>query len=176
MSGEALGFVETIGLTAAVEAADTAVKSANVRLIGYELAKGDGMTTVKLEGDVGAVKSAVNAAAAAAARVGQVVSIHVIPRPAKGTGQITRSRDTVGLNKTEKPVPPSVAAPVVPTPNVTEPPPNDPDPVQLPLEPSIVADEVKTDEVKTDEVKANEVKTNEVKDGKRSGRAKKSGN
>jgi microcompartment protein CcmL/EutN len=102
MAGNALGFIEAIGLTAAIEAADSAVKSANVRLLGYELARGDGMTTVKIEGDVGAVKAAVKAAEAAAAKVGQVVSAHVIPRPAGGTERITLSRETVGLPKAEK--------------------------------------------------------------------------
>lgn len=99
MTGNALGFIETIGLTAAIEAADAAVKSANVRLLGYELARGDGMTTVKVEGDVGAVKSAVKAAELAAAKVGKVVSTHVIPRPAAGTERIVLSRETVGLGK-----------------------------------------------------------------------------
>jgi microcompartment protein CcmL/EutN len=103
MAGNALGFIETIGLTAAIEAADSAVKSANVRLLGYELAKGDGMTAVKIEGDVGAVKAAVKAAEMAAAKVGRVVSVHVIPRPASGTERITLSRETVGLPKAAKP-------------------------------------------------------------------------
>ena len=99
MTGNALGFIEVIGLTAAVEAADTAVKSANVRLLGYELARGGGMTAVKVTGDVGAVKAAVKSAAAAAGKVGQVVSVHVIPRPASGTERIVLSRETVGLDK-----------------------------------------------------------------------------
>jgi microcompartment protein CcmL/EutN len=102
MTGNALGFIETIGLTAAIEAADSAVKSANVRLLGYELAGGDGMAAVKIEGDVGAVKAAVKAAEAAAAKIGRVVSTHVIPRPAEGTERITRSRETIGLGKAEK--------------------------------------------------------------------------
>lgn len=108
MSGNALGFIETIGLTAAIEAADTAVKSANVKLLGYELAKGDGMTTVKIEGDVGAVKAAVSAAQAAASRIGQVVATHVIPRPSRGTEQIVLSADTVGLAKPDAPKPAAV--------------------------------------------------------------------
>jgi microcompartment protein CcmL/EutN len=102
MTGNALGFIETIGLTTAIEAADSAVKSANVRLLGYELAKGDGMAAVKIEGDVGAVKAAVKAAESAAAKIGRVVSVHVIPRPAGGTERITLSRETVGLPKAEK--------------------------------------------------------------------------
>lgn len=99
MTCNALGFIEAVGLTAAIEAADAAVKSANVRLLGYELARGGGMTTVKIAGDVGAVKAAVKAAEAAAEKVGQVVSIHVIPRPAAGTERIVLSRETVGLGK-----------------------------------------------------------------------------
>lgn len=109
MTGNALGFIETIGLVAAVEAADSAVKSANVRLLGYELARGDGMTAVKIEGDVGAVKAAVKAAEAAATKVGRVVSTHVIPRPASGTTQIVLSRETVGLGKVEKTAAPKPA-------------------------------------------------------------------
>jgi microcompartment protein CcmL/EutN len=102
MTGNALGFIETVGLTAAIEAADSAAKSANVRILGYELAKGDGMATVKVEGDVGAVKAAVKAAEAAAGKVGRVVSVHVIPRPAEGTERIVRSRETVGLGEAKK--------------------------------------------------------------------------
>jgi microcompartment protein CcmL/EutN len=96
MHQKALGLIETIGLTAAVEAADAAVKSANVTLVGYELAKGGGMTVVKLQGDVGAVKAAVDAGAAAAAKVNKVVSVKVIPRPAVGIAGMVFSPDTVG--------------------------------------------------------------------------------
>ena len=78
---KSLGLIETQGLAGGIEAADAAVKSANVRLIGYELTKGGGWTTVKIEGDVGAVKAATDAGAAAASRVGELVSVHVIPRP-----------------------------------------------------------------------------------------------
>lgn len=80
MSGEALGMVETKGLVASVEAADTMTKSANVTLIGYEKI-GSGLVTTMVRGDVGAVKAAVDAGAAAAEKVGTVVSKHVIPRP-----------------------------------------------------------------------------------------------
>jgi ethanolamine utilization protein EutM len=76
----ALGMVETRGLVAAVEAADAMVKAANVILIGSEYV-GGGYVTVMVRGDVGAVKAATDAGAAAAKRVGEVVSIHVIPRP-----------------------------------------------------------------------------------------------
>jgi len=76
----ALGMVETHGLVAAVEAADAMVKAANVVLIGSEYV-GGGYVTVMVRGDVGAVKAATDAGAAAAKRVGEVVSVHVIPRP-----------------------------------------------------------------------------------------------
>ena len=76
----ALGMVETKGLVAAIEAADTMVKSANVTLVGYEKI-GSGLVTVMVRGDVGAVKAATDAGSAAASKVGELVSIHVIPRP-----------------------------------------------------------------------------------------------
>ncbi len=80
MVKEALGMVETKGLVGAIEAADAMVKAANVTLIGYEKI-GSGLVTVMVRGDVGAVKAATDAGAAAADRVGEVVSVHVIPRP-----------------------------------------------------------------------------------------------
>lgn len=80
MQQEALGMVETKGLVAAIEAADTMVKSANVNLVGYEKI-GSGLVTVMVRGDVGAVKAATDAGSAAASKVGEVISIHVIPRP-----------------------------------------------------------------------------------------------
>ena len=76
----ALGMVETRGLVGAIEAADAMVKSANVQLIGKEQI-GGGLVTVMVRGDVGAVKSATDAGAAAAEKVGELVSVHVIPRP-----------------------------------------------------------------------------------------------
>lgn len=80
MSNEALGMVETKGLVGAIEAADAMTKAANVALIGYEKI-GSGLVTVMVRGDVGAVKAATDAGAAAAERVGELISIHVIPRP-----------------------------------------------------------------------------------------------
>lgn len=77
---EALGMIETKGLVGAIEAADAMTKSANVKLIGYEKI-GSGLVTVMVRGDVGAVKAAVDAGACAAAKVGEIVSQHVIPRP-----------------------------------------------------------------------------------------------
>ena len=76
----ALGMVETKGLVSAIEAADAMVKAANVTLVGKELV-GGGLVTVLVRGDVGAVKAATDAGAAAAERVGELISIHVIPRP-----------------------------------------------------------------------------------------------
>ena len=76
----ALGLIETKGLVGAVEAADAMVKAANVRLIGREQI-GGGLVTVMVRGDVGAVKAATDAGAAAAGKIGEVVSVHVIPRP-----------------------------------------------------------------------------------------------
>ncbi len=81
MTSTAIGLIETIGLVAAIEAADAAAKAANVTLLGYENTKGGGMITIKIVGDVGAVKAAVAAGTAAAFKVGQVKSCHVIPRP-----------------------------------------------------------------------------------------------
>ena len=80
MTGEALGLIETRGLVGSIEAADAMVKAANVQLVGYEQV-GGGYVTVMVRGDVGAVKAATDAGAEAAARVGEVVSVHVIPRP-----------------------------------------------------------------------------------------------
>jgi microcompartment protein CcmL/EutN len=80
MPFEALGLIETKGLTAALEAADAMVKTADVVLVGKEYI-GAAYVTVMVRGDVGAVKAATDAGAAAARRVGELVSVHVIPRP-----------------------------------------------------------------------------------------------
>ena len=80
MSNEALGMVETKGLDGAIEAADEMTKAAYDALIGYEKI-GSGLVTVMVRGDVGAVKASVDAGAASARAVGEVVSVHVIPRP-----------------------------------------------------------------------------------------------
>ena len=76
----ALGMVETRGLVAAIEAADAMVKAANVQLVGKEQV-GGGLVTVMVRGDVGAVKAATDAGAAAAEKIGELISVHVIPRP-----------------------------------------------------------------------------------------------
>ena len=80
MALEALGMVETRGLVAAIEAADAMVKAANVTLIGTEKI-GSGLVSVMVRGDVGAVKAATEAGGAAAEKLGEVIAIHVIPRP-----------------------------------------------------------------------------------------------
>ena len=77
---QALGMIETKGLVDSIEAADAMVKAANVKLIG-KVHVGGGLVTVMVRGDVGAVKSATDAGAAAAERVGDLISVHVIPRP-----------------------------------------------------------------------------------------------
>lgn len=107
MSQRSLGLIETFGLLPAVEAADAAIKSANVDLIGYEFAKGSGMTVVKVEGDVGAVKAAIAAASMAASKVGKVAATRVIPRPATGLEAMVRNGDTKGYTPPEPPAPPS---------------------------------------------------------------------
>ncbi|WP_373054840.1 BMC domain-containing protein [Vibrio salinus] len=104
MSGQSLGLIETIGLTAAVEAADAAVKSANVNLAGYEITKGSGLIVVKLEGEVGAINAAVSAGVAAANQVGKVWAHKVIARTADGIDTIIHSSDTVHSEKNEQPV------------------------------------------------------------------------
>ena len=80
MAMEALGMVETRGLVAAIEAADAMVKAANVALIGTEKI-GSGLVSVMVRGDVGAVKAAVEAGSQSAARLGEIIASHVIPRP-----------------------------------------------------------------------------------------------
>ena len=102
---KALGLIETRGLTASITAADAAVKSANVVLLGREYTRGAGLTSIKIEGDVGAVKAAVDAGAQAASAVGEVVSAHVIPRPNDGIDNICvyNERMVGGTSQMEKP-------------------------------------------------------------------------
>jgi len=87
MALQALGLVETKGLVAAVQAADAMVKAANVRIVTRQQ-PGGGLIAIIVQGDVGAVKAAVDAGAAAANQVGQVVSAHIIPRPHEGMDEI----------------------------------------------------------------------------------------
>jgi ethanolamine utilization protein EutM len=94
MNMEALGMIETKGFVGAVEAADAMVKAANVVLVGREYI-GAGYVTVLVRGDVGAVKAATDAGAAAARRVGELVSVHVIPRPHRELEQVLEASGIV---------------------------------------------------------------------------------
>ena len=96
---QALGSIEVVGLVAGVEAADVACKTADVNLIGYELARGGGYVTVKVEGQVAAVQVAMAAAEVAASKLTRVVSRIVIPRPHQELESIVFSAATVGLTK-----------------------------------------------------------------------------
>jgi len=84
---EALGMIETKGLVALVEASDAAVKAANVKLVGWQKI-GSGLVTAFVVGDVAAVKAAVDAGATAGGRIGEVVSVQVIPRPHEDLGAV----------------------------------------------------------------------------------------
>ena len=86
MALQALGMIETRGLVALIEASDAMCKAANVELVGWDKV-GSGMVTAFIRGDVAAVKAATDAGAAAAAKVGEVVSVHVIPRPHDDLGK-----------------------------------------------------------------------------------------
>ncbi len=99
MYKQSIGLIETIGLTCGVVAADVAVKTANVQLIGYELTKGNGMVTVKIAGDVGSVNAAVDAAVKAANEVGKVFSAKVIPRLGDNVDKLIFTEDTIGYTK-----------------------------------------------------------------------------
>jgi microcompartment protein CcmL/EutN len=99
MEKESLGLIETLGLVAAIEAADAGSKAANVTLRGYERARA-GLITVAFVGDVAAVRAAVSAAAAAAKRVGTVVSVHVIARPDNQL-HVARTNGTTSAAKTD---------------------------------------------------------------------------
>ena len=120
MTSKALGLIETIGLTAAIEAADAAVKAANVTLLGYENARGGGLITIKLAGDVGAVKAAVSAGSAAALRIGQVKSCLVIPRPHDEIeiliDQVDRGRAAAPAAEKPKPAITTASRPAAPAP------------------------------------------------------------
>src|SRR5215211_8110772 len=97
----ALGMVETKGLVGAIEAADAMVKAANVVLIGSEYV-GGGFVTVMVRGDVGAVKAATDAGAAAARRVGELISVHVIPRPHTEVERVLPTNGRTGYSPDER--------------------------------------------------------------------------
>jgi ethanolamine utilization protein EutM len=98
---EALGMVETKGFVGAVEAADAMVKAANVQLLGKEYI-GAGYVTIFVRGDVGAVKAATDAGAAAARRVGELISVHVIPRPHAEVERVLPFSGRTGFSPDEK--------------------------------------------------------------------------
>ena len=127
---KALGMIETRGLVASIEAADAMVKAANVTLTCKEHV-GGGLVTVMVRGDVGAVKAAVDAGAAAAERVGELVSVHVIPRP---------HEELEGILTTPAPVTPTPKPPKEPEkvqePPVSEPPAPQPEPQPEPEAPA----------------------------------------
>ena len=105
---QALGMIEVYGYLTAVEALDSALKAANVSRLGVEKVRG-GLVTVLVEGDVGAVKAAMDASAAAAERVGTVISVHVIPRPADDVARMLK-----GGKEPEEPTPPEPEKPSEP--------------------------------------------------------------
>jgi microcompartment protein CcmL/EutN len=107
-----LGTIEVLGLPAAVEAADVALKTADVKLIGYETTDGMGMVAVKIEGQVSAVQAAVAAASAAAARVSKVFATSIIARPSDQVESVVYTAETVGYAKPKPAAAPEpVAAP-----------------------------------------------------------------
>lgn len=98
---QALGTIETLGMVAAIAAADAAAKAANVELIGYELTRGGGYVNVKVQGAVDAVQSSMDAAKMAAERISKVISLSVIARPSSQMEKIIFSADTVGAGAPE---------------------------------------------------------------------------
>src|SRR4030042_1714552 len=108
MKNNSLGLIETWGIVPAIVAADAASKAALVSLLGYELARG-GLVTIKVVGDVAAVKAAVSAGAAAAEKVGKVISVHVIPRPDRQLPIIQPGHK--GQEKAQETEPPSAPPP-----------------------------------------------------------------
>lgn len=96
---KSLGIIEAIGLATGIEAMDAALKSANVELLGYEFCKGNGMTTIKIEGNVGAVTAAVSAANSVASKANGVFASKVIPRPSAGIDMLIHNNETVGYVK-----------------------------------------------------------------------------
>ncbi|MEK6266467.1 MAG: BMC domain-containing protein [Clostridium sp.] len=97
-----LGIIETVGLVAAIAAADVALKTANVYLIGYEISNGDGLITVKIQGDVSAVNAAIKSAKISAAKVNTVLSTTVIARPDEKLVKLILTDETVGLEKSSE--------------------------------------------------------------------------
>lgn len=98
MSDLSLGIIEVIGLAGAIEMADICLKSANVKLVGYELTKGDGMAVVKIEGNVGDVKAAIEASKLAVSKGCKVFGYKIIPRPSDEIEFLVRNKETIGFN------------------------------------------------------------------------------
>jgi microcompartment protein CcmL/EutN len=117
---KALGLIETIGLVPAIEAADAAVKAANVVLLGYSNTKGGGKITVKVVGDVGAVQAAVAAGVAAASRIGKVYGHHIIPRPHEEIEAMINAVDRGRVLEEGKPKPAAPALVVASAPPAEE--------------------------------------------------------
>lgn len=115
MPNLSLGTIEVLGLPAAVEAADVALKTADVKLIGYETTDGMGMVAVKIEGQVSAVQSAVAAACAAASGVSKVFATSVIARPSDQLAPVVLTDETVGLAEPKPAAPKPPAEPASPT-------------------------------------------------------------
>ncbi len=102
VSGKALGLIETRGFVAAIEAADAMVKAANVAIAGVTK-PGSGLVSVMVRGEVGAVQAAVDAGASAARKIGEVISVHVIPRPHDDTEKILPGSDEPAASGKAKP-------------------------------------------------------------------------
>lgn len=115
MQLKSLGLIETKGLAVGIEAADAAMKSANVELLGYELSKGGGWVTIKLQGDVGAVKAAIDAAKSVAMRANGYVSARVIPRPSEALRSMLFTAETVGYEPVQLKEEAQVSAEPLPT-------------------------------------------------------------
>ena len=103
---KALGMIETRGLTAAIEAADTMLKSANVEVVGTEKI-GSGLVTVVIQGEVGAVKAAVEAGVENAQRIGEIVAAHVIPRPNADLVKVLGLRASPRVRRVSRPTQPA---------------------------------------------------------------------
>jgi ethanolamine utilization protein EutM len=101
MAQPALGMIETRGLVALIEAADAMCKAASVELVGWDRV-GSGMVTAFIKGDVAAVKAAIDAGAAAAAKIGEVISVHVIPRPHDDLAKAVPSKSEQGKKPATK--------------------------------------------------------------------------
>jgi len=134
---KALGLIETIGLVTAIEAADAAVKSANVTLVGYENTRGGGKITVKVVGDVGAVQAAVAAGVAAAERIGKVYGQRIIPRPSDEIdaliATVVRGQKPAPATVAPATVAPASVAPASVAPEPVVPPAPEPEPTATPV-------------------------------------------